>query len=100
MPIWKLKFAPRVDRALQQYREMQRKKEQKHRSNDSGVKEKNPDERNASEVDPGRELLLLKIIFWILVIYSLLEHKEFRFIFTTLPLAMCLVGKYVASLDG
>ena len=103
--VWKLKFVSRVEGALQQYREMQqRKKDQKEKVTKkekvAGVKRGQEVEKYTSEVEDGREVTLIKVIFWILAVYSLLGHKEFRFIFTTLPLAMCLVGKYFASLDG
>ena len=102
--IWRRKFAPRVDRALEQYRQMQRKKEQKQK-----IKQKlNKKEKDAAAaaaaaeelkaVEQTSDLTLVKMIFWIVVVYSFLGHKEFRFIFTALPLAMCLVGKYYASL--
>ena len=101
--IWRRKFAPRVDRALEQYRQMQRKKEQKQKMKQKqNKKEKDAaaaavaEERKAAE--PTSDLTLVKIIFWIIVVYSFLGHKEFRFIFTAVPLAMCLVGKYYASL--
>lgn len=42
--------------------------------------------------------LLGWLILWVISIYSFLSHKEFRFIFPVLPLAMCYCGLFLSSL--
>ncbi|XP_028811554.1 GPI alpha-1,2-mannosyltransferase 3 isoform X1 [Denticeps clupeoides] len=45
-----------------------------------------------------RDRILILTIFWTIVIYSLLGHKEFRFIYPVLPMCMLFCGKSLASL--
>lgn len=45
-------------------------------------------------VRKSRNLALASLTAWMILVYSLLSHKEFRFILTALPLAMCQVGTY------
>ncbi|XP_068693821.1 GPI mannosyltransferase 3-like isoform X3 [Montipora foliosa] len=40
------------------------------------------------------------LILWIISIYSFLGHKEFRFIFPVVPLAMCYCGLFLSKLSG
>ncbi|ELU03730.1 hypothetical protein CAPTEDRAFT_107850 [Capitella teleta] len=49
-------------------------------------------------VKNGLQPTFIKIIAWTVAVYSCLGHKEFRFIFPILPLAMHLSGLYLALL--
>jgi len=98
--VWKEKFSSGVDQALQQYRDLQKRKEQKQKSKQDKQKKEAKHVEDMVVQRPNNDILLVKMIFWILFIYSFLGHKEFRFIFTTLPFAMCLVGKYYASIES
>ncbi|KAG1684044.1 GPI mannosyltransferase 3 [Nymphon striatum] len=41
--------------------------------------------------------LVTLVIIWTIFVYSLLGHKEFRFILPIVPLAMCLAGYYCSK---
>ena len=44
------------------------------------------------------ELLVQGSVYFLFHLHSFLSHKEFRFIFPVLPLAMCYCGLYLSSL--
>ncbi|XP_074643066.1 GPI alpha-1,2-mannosyltransferase 3-like [Tubulanus polymorphus] len=46
-----------------------------------------------------KNIVLLYMIAWTVGIYSLLGHKEFRFIYPILPIAMHICGEYLSTLD-
>jgi len=97
--VWQQRFSSPVDQSFR-YREMQKKKEQRQKTLQA---KPTWAEGNANETDVSEsrnDFLITTMTFCIIFIYSFLGHKEFRFIFTTLPLAMCLVGKYYASLES
>lgn len=47
-----------------------------------------------------RHKILLAAVIWTLVVYSLLPHKEFRFIYPVLPFCMVFCGTSLASLKA
>ncbi|KAJ8391631.1 hypothetical protein AAFF_G00087720 [Aldrovandia affinis] len=49
---------------------------------------------------PQRYRILLVTIVWTVLVYSLLAHKEFRFIYPVLPLCMVFCGFSLASLKA
>ncbi|XP_002976970.2 GPI mannosyltransferase 3 [Selaginella moellendorffii] len=48
----------------------------------------------------SREWFLAGLVAWILFTYSLLGHKEFRFVLPALPLAMLFAGYSLASIEA
>ncbi|GAB6022258.1 hypothetical protein CHUAL_006389 [Chamberlinius hualienensis] len=46
-----------------------------------------------------RKSLPAALILWQISIYSLIPHKEFRFLMPLLPLAFSMTGKYLASIE-
>ena len=46
------------------------------------------------------QLLVQGFVYFLFHLYSFLSHKEFRFIFPVLPLAMCYCGLFLSSLFG
>ncbi|XP_015198606.1 GPI mannosyltransferase 3 [Lepisosteus oculatus] len=49
---------------------------------------------------PQRYRILLVTVIWTILVYSLLGHKEFRFIYPVLPLCMVFCGFSLASLKA
>ncbi|XP_070618337.1 GPI mannosyltransferase 3 isoform X2 [Erythrolamprus reginae] len=49
-------------------------------------------------VAPRRHRLFLVVVLWTVAAYSLLHHKEFRFIYSVLPLCMLFCGHSLAQL--
>lgn len=49
---------------------------------------------------PKKYRILLITVVWTVVVYSLLAHKEFRFIYPVLPLCMVFCGLSLASLKA
>ncbi|XP_078377243.1 GPI alpha-1,2-mannosyltransferase 3-like isoform X2 [Oculina patagonica] len=47
-----------------------------------------------------RQQTLAWLTLWTIIVYSFLGHKEFRFIFPVVPLAMCYCGLFLSSLCG
>ncbi|KAH0619758.1 hypothetical protein JD844_014015 [Phrynosoma platyrhinos] len=45
---------------------------------------------------PKRHRLFLVVVLWTVAVYSMLSHKEFRFIYPVLPLCMVFCGKRFA----
>ncbi|XP_032218088.1 GPI mannosyltransferase 3 isoform X2 [Nematostella vectensis] len=44
--------------------------------------------------------ILAALVMWVLMVYSFLGHKEFRFIFPVLPICMCYAGNYLVYLNS
>ncbi|PFX22760.1 GPI mannosyltransferase 3 [Stylophora pistillata] len=47
-----------------------------------------------------KQQTLALLILWSIIVYSFLGHKEFRFIFPVVPLAMCYCGFFLSFLSG